>query len=112
MRKVALLVAGPAIAAAISFGAAHADDGQYPPTSNTQETSTTSGDTSTTIRDQGGPTTTAATKSTDPTTTKLAALPTTGSDSSSPLQMGGVALLAGIGMVSVASVRRRRPAAN
>ena len=37
-------------------------------------------------------------------------LPVTGSDSSFPLQIGLVALAAGVGMVSVATVRRRKPA--
>ena len=37
-------------------------------------------------------------------------LPVTGSDSSFPLQIGGITLLAGVGLVSVAAVRRRKPA--
>lgn len=37
-------------------------------------------------------------------------LPITGSDSSFPLQIGGITVLAGVGLVSVAAVRRRKPA--
>ena len=36
-------------------------------------------------------------------------LPVTGANSSFPLQIGGLTLLAGVGLVSVAAVRRRKP---